>query len=163
WVLPKFKGFYKGLGAHLPLPTRMLLGFTDFIGNWWFVLVGLVAVLGVAAYAVFGGDHGKERRDNLVLKIPGIGSLVQLIVIERFCRVLAALVDAGVSLPEAVRVSADSTNHRLYQTKLAAAREGMMRGEGLAAPIAATGLFPPAARQMMRVGESTGSLDAQLQ
>jgi type IV pilus assembly protein PilC len=163
WVLPKFKGFYRNLGAHLPLPTRMLLGFTDFVGTWWYVLVGLFVVLGLVGYAALGGDHGKERRDRLVLEIPGIGSLVQLIIIERFCRVFAALVDAGVSLPDAVRVSADSTNHSVYKRKLALARDGMMRGEGLAGPIAATGLFPAAARQMMRVGESTGSLDAQLQ
>jgi type IV pilus assembly protein PilC len=162
WVLPKFKGFYHGLGAHLPLPTRMLLGFTDFVGTWWYALIGLLVVFVLIAFALIGGEHGKERRDRLFLRLPGIGSLVQLIVIERFCRVLAALVDAGVSLPDALRVSADSTNHRVYQAKLAIAREALMRGEGLAGPIAATGLFPAAARQMMRVGESTGSLDSQL-
>jgi type IV pilus assembly protein PilC len=162
WVLPKFKGFYHGLGAHLPLPTRMLLGFTDFVGTWWYALIGLLVVFVLIGFALIGGEHGKERRDRLFLRLPGIGSLVQLIVIERFCRVLAALVDAGVSLPDALRVSADSTNHRVYQAKLAIAREALMHGEGLAGPIAATGLFPAAARQMMRVGESTGSLDSQL-
>jgi type IV pilus assembly protein PilC len=162
YVLPKFKGFYRNLGANLPLPTRMLMGFTDFVGAWWFALAAFAIVLVVVAYVCIGGNHGKDRRDRLVLRLPGIGSLVQLIVIERFCRVLAALVDAGVSLPEAVRVSAESTNHSVYQIKLAEAREAMMRGEGLAGPMTATGLFPAAARQMMRVGETTGSLDAQL-
>jgi type IV pilus assembly protein PilC len=76
--------------------------------------------------------------------------------------VLSALVGAGVTLPDAVQVSSDSTNNDLFQTKLATVRESMMRGEGLAKPITDSGMFPPAARQMMRVGESTGTLDEQL-
>jgi type IV pilus assembly protein PilC len=163
YVLPKFKGFYKSLGAHLPLPTRMLLGFTDFIANYWPIIVvgiGAVVVIGVL---LLGGSRGKARRDRVLLKLPAIGSLVQLIAIERFCRVLAALVHAGVSLPDAVNVSAESTNNTVFIEKLAIAREAMIRGEGLARPIAATGLFPAAGRQMIRVGESTGSLDEQLQ
>ena len=83
-------------------------------------------------------------------------------IIERFCRVLAALTTAGVSLPDAVAVSSEATNNRAFQAKLVDVREAMMRGEGLARPIAASGMFPPAARQMIRVGESTGTLDAQL-
>jgi type IV pilus assembly protein PilC len=77
--------------------------------------------------------------------------------------VLAALVQSGVPLPDAVQVSADSTNNEVFRSKLMTVREAMMRGEGLARPIQASGLFPPAARQMIRVGESTGSLDLQLE
>jgi type IV pilus assembly protein PilC len=163
WVLPKFKGFYESLGANLPLPTRMLLGFTNFIGNWWWLIAGVLVVTAVIGFAVIGGAHGKPRRDALMLRLPAIGKLVHLIAVERFCRVLAALVHTGVSLPDAVQVSADSTNNRVFQAKLATVREAMMHGDGLARPIAASGLFPPAARQMIRVGESTGSLDLQLQ
>ncbi len=159
YVLPKFKGFYKSLGAKLPLPTRILLGFTDFMAAWWFVIIAVVAGLILLGIVVFGGSSGKSRRDAVLLRIPAIGPLLQLIAIERFCRVLAALVHAGVSLPAAVSVSADSTNQTVFKQKLAIAREAMIRGEGLARPIAATGLFPAAARQMIRVGESTGSLD----
>jgi type IV pilus assembly protein PilC len=163
FVLPKFKGFYSGLGAKLPLPTRMLLGFTDFMAQWWSVIVVGIVVVVIGTYAVIGGKAGKTRRDTLLLRLPAIGSLVSLIAIERFCRVLSALVHTGVPLPEAVRVSADSTNNRVFERKLATVREAMVRGEGLARPIAASGLFPPAARQMIKVGESSGSLDTQLE
>jgi type IV pilus assembly protein PilC len=163
WVLPKFKTFYRSLGAHLPLPTRILLGFTGFVGTWWWVIVAVIAASGLIGYALIGGSRGKARRDALMLRLPALGQLVHLIAVERFCRVLAALVHTGVPLPDAVQVSADSTNNRVFQAKLATVREAMMRGEGLARPIAAAEIFPAAARQMIRVGESTGSLDMQLQ
>jgi type IV pilus assembly protein PilC len=162
YVLPKFKTFYSGLGAHLPLPTRMLLGFTTFVSHWYPVIFGVFAAIVIVTLILFGGRQGKARRDQFLLSLPVVGDLVHLIAIERFCRVLAALVQTGVPLPDAVQVSADSTNNRLFQKKLATVREAMMRGEGLARPISASGLFPPAARQMIRVGESTGSLDMQL-
>ena len=164
WVLPKFKGFYSNLGAKLPLPTRMLIGFTDFVGSYWYYIVGVIATIILTLVAVYGGrKQGKTRRDKMLLKVPAIGPLLQLVAIERFCRVFASLVQSGVPLPDAVQVSADSTNQRVFQQKLAEVREAMMRGEGLARPIAASGVFPAAARQMIRVGESTGSLDAQLE
>ena len=162
FVLPKFRTLYSSLHAHLPLPTRMLLGFTNLMTNWWWLILAIAAVIVGIWFALFGGMHGKARRDTTLLRLPAIGKLMSLIAIERFCRVLATLVQTGVPLPDAVQVSADSTNNYVFQTKLAVVREAMMRGEGLARPIQATGIFPAAARQMIRVGESTGSLDTQL-
>jgi type IV pilus assembly protein PilC len=162
YVLPKFKDFYSGLGANLPLPTRMLINFTTFMSEWWWAIIAGIAFGVLVLFAVFGGERGKERRDTMLLKLPVIGRLVHLIAVERFCRVLATLVHTGVPLPDAVTVAADSTNNRVFQNKLATAREAMMRGEGLARPIQVANIFPPAARQMIRVGEATGSLDVQL-
>jgi type IV pilus assembly protein PilC len=162
YVLPKFRNLYSSLHAHLPLPTRMLLSFTNFMSNWWWLIALIAIAVALTLLAVLGGKNGKERRDNLVLRIPGVGPLMHLVCVERFCSVLATLVHTGVPLPDAVHVSADSTNNRVYQQKLSTVREAMMRGDGLARPIAAAGIFPPAARQMIRVGESTGSLDTQL-
>ncbi len=162
FVLPKFRTLYTSLHANLPLPTRMLLGFTNVMTNWWWLILLIIFAIGAIGIAVFGGQQGKTRRDTTLLRLPAIGRLMTLIAVERFCRVLATLVQTGVPLPDAVQVSADSTNNRVFQTKLSDVRDAMMRGEGLARPIQATGLFPAAARQMIRVGESTGSLDAQL-
>jgi type IV pilus assembly protein PilC len=162
YVLPKFKDFYTGLNAKLPLPTRMLISFTTFMADWWWVVLAVIGLISVITFALVGGKRGKERRDTMLLKLPLVGRLVHLVAVERFCRVLATLVQTGVPLPDAVQVAADSTNNRVFQTKLATAREAMMRGEGLARPIQAANIFPPAARQMIRVGESTGSLDVQL-
>lgn len=140
----------------------MLLGITDFFGTYWWLILLVLAVVFVGGLVTFGGSAGKPRRDKLILRLPAIGPLMHYVVVERFCRVMAALVTAGVALPEAVSVASDSTNNRLYQEKLVPVREAMMRGEGLAGPITASEMFPAAARQMIRVGEATGTLDQQL-
>ena len=142
FVLPKFKTFYTGLGAKLPLPTRMLLGFTDFMSSYWWVLAVTAVLLGAVGFAFMGGKRGKLRRDTLLLRLPAVGGIFSLMAIERFCRVLAALVQTGVPLPDAVQVSADSTNNAVFQGKLVTVREAMMRGDGLARPIQASGIFP---------------------
>ena len=139
------------------------MSFTNFTQHYWSAILLVAAAAGIVTFALMGGAHGKARRDNFLLGVPVLGRLTRLIAIERFCSVLSTLVRTGVPLPDAVQVSADSTNNRVFQVKLAKVREAMMRGEGLARPIQASGLFPPAARQMIRVGESTGSLDMQLQ
>jgi type IV pilus assembly protein PilC len=162
WVLPKFEDLYDSLDAKLPLITRLLLGSAGFVATWWWAIFLFFGLAALGSFIRFSGEAGKGRRDALVLKLPAIGPLVHYVVVERFCRVLAALVDAGVPLPDAIQVSSDATNNRVFQAKLVTVRESMMRGEGLARPIADSGMFPAAARQMMRVGESTGSLDQQL-
>ncbi|MEO5900414.1 MAG: type II secretion system F family protein [Ilumatobacteraceae bacterium] len=162
FILPKFTGLYRSLGANLPLPTRMLLGFTDFMTGYWWAVVAAI-VLGIALFsAIAGGDRGKGRRDVLAMKVPVVGKLFHLISLERFCRVLAALASAGVPLPEAIGVSADSTNNSIFQARMLIVRDTLIRGSGVYEPMAASGLFPLAARQMIQVGEKTGSLGKQL-
>ena len=94
--------------------------------------------------------------------MPVIGGLIKAAVVERICRVLAAMVSAGVALPEAMTVAAESANNAVYSRGLMEVRTQMMEGEGIAGPLAATGLFPGAAQQMFRVGEETGTLEDQL-
>jgi type IV pilus assembly protein PilC len=162
FVLPKFTGLYKSLGASLPLPTRMLMGFTNFMQSSWLYVLGAMALSVVAMFTVCGGARGKGRRDIVTMRLPIIGNLFQLISLERFCRVLSSLSTAGVPLPAAICLSADSTNNSLFENKMVAVREALVRGGGLYEPMAETGLFPIAARQMIQVGERTGMLGHQL-
>jgi type IV pilus assembly protein PilC len=108
-------------------------------------------------------EQGRRIRDKLLLRLPVLGDVVRHAVLERFCRILSSMMSAGVPLPESLKVASEATGNRVYIEALATAREQMIRGAGLAAPLADTGLFPTAARQMFRVGESTGSLDSQLE
>jgi type IV pilus assembly protein PilC len=162
FVLPKFTGLYASLGADLPLPTRMLMGFTEFMQSSWPLLLGAIVLVVGLCVAVLGGDRGKGRRDVVAMKLPVIGNLFQLISLERFCRVLSSLATAGVPLPAAIGLSADSTNNSLFQNGMRDVREVLVRGGGLYEPMADSGLFPIAARQMIQVGERTGLLGSQL-
>jgi type IV pilus assembly protein PilC len=163
WVIPKFETFFKSFNAKLPLPTRILLDVAGFFSNWWFVLLGGVVLIGMAIFATLRSERGRESLDALVLKMPLLGDLVHHAILERFCRILSAMVLSGVPLPEALVVTSAATNNAVFKKGLARAREGMMRGEGLAAPMAESNLFPASARQMFKVGESTGTLDDQLE
>ena len=163
YVLPKFETFFDSFDATLPLPTRILLGFADFVGKyWWLLALGFVVIL-LLGFLYFHGEKGKYRRDRLALRTPVLGDVVQYGVVERFCRILAAMLHAGVPVPDALDAAADATNNRVYQRALGSAKEEILRGEGLARPIADTQMFPGAAAQMIKVGEQSGTLDDQLE
>ena len=91
-----------------------------------------------------------------------LGDVIRTAILERFCRILCSMVGAGVPLPEALQVTGSATTNAMFRRGIGTAREAMLRGEGLAGPLAQTELFPTAARRMFLVGESTGTLDEQL-
>lgn len=163
YVLPRFRTFFKELNAKLPLPTRMLLAVSNFLTDFWYIPLALVGAIVIFAVWLQTTESGRNLRDKLLLRAPALGDLVHHIILERFCRIMSAMMAAGVALPEALRVTSDATSNVIFQRGIESARESMVRGEGLAGPLAATGLFPASARQMMRVGEETGTLDSQFQ
>jgi type IV pilus assembly protein PilC len=163
FVMPRFVVFFKSLHAKLPLPTRMLLSASSFFSHWWFLLIGTLIALVVSVVAMRRSPAGRAILDGLILKLPVLGLLVQAAVLERICRVLSSMIRAGVDLPQAMSVTADASNNAVFRKGLIQIREEMMEGQGLAAPLARTELFPGAAQQMFRVGEETGTLDLQLE
>jgi type IV pilus assembly protein PilC len=163
FVLPRFKTFFNSFHAKLPLPTRMMLAVTNFISNWWFLLIGGLVLLIAGGIALRRNPKGKAWIDSIMLKAPVLGDLVQAVIMERICRILSSMIHAGVPLPEAMLVTAQASNNAVYVEGLEHVREEMMEGQGLSEPISRTGLFPGAARQMFRVGEETGTLDEQLE
>ena len=162
FVLPRFKTFFDSFDATLPLPTRMLIAFTNFISTWGKDITIGIVVLFAGLFFWTKTEQGRLVRDRFFLRIPRVGGLIRIGIVERFCRILAVMVRAGVPLPDALLVAGETTGNRVYRNGLTVIREEMMRGAGLAGPLAATSLFPAAARQMIRVGESTGTLDDQL-
>jgi type IV pilus assembly protein PilC len=162
FVLPKFRTFFSSLNAKLPLPTRMLLSISGFVSTWWWAIGAVIVAVVVTFVALRRSGQGRAWLDSVILKLPVAGGLVQAAIVERVCRVLASLVTAGVDLPRAMAVTAEASNNAVYNGGLNHIREQMMEGNGLANPLAETGLFPAAARQMFRVGEETGTLDKQL-
>lgn len=163
FVLPRFVVFFKSMHAKLPLPTRMLLDFSGMVSHWWYVLLFLLITVVGGFITLRRSDSGRAKLDSWLLKLPVVGDVSQVAILERTCRILASLLKAGVDLPRSLAVTAESANNAVYKNAFELIREEMMEGQGLAAPIARTGLFPGAAKQMFRVGEETGTLDQQLE
>jgi type IV pilus assembly protein PilC len=163
FVMPRFVVFFDSLHAKLPLPTRMLLAGSSFFSHNALEIVGFVVFVVVGFAFMRRSTKGRAILDGIILKLPVLGLLVQAAVLERICRVLSSMIRAGVDLPQAMSVTADSSNNAVYRNGINRIREQMMEGQGLADPLAATGLFPGAAKQMFRVGEETGTLDTQLE
>ncbi|MEQ0560152.1 type II secretion system F family protein [Amycolatopsis sp. NEAU-NG30] len=162
FVLPRFKVFFASLKAELPLPTRMLLAVTDFLGQWWWALLAGLLLTGALYAGLVRTPRGRYARDRVLLAVPAIGPAVRHALVERFCRILASMVGAGVPLPEALRVATDSLRNRVFMRALGRVAHAVLEGEGLARPLTGSGLFPATAAQMIRVGEDTGTLDTQL-
>ena len=161
-VLPQFKKLFNDLGTKLPVPTRMLLGLTGFVTDMWYVPVGLMLIIVLLAVWLTVTPNGQRAKHRGILKLPILGEIIQYSILERFCRILSTMTSAGVPLPEAMEVTTQATSNTIYREKFEIARHAMVSGSGLARPLIDTGVFPGAARQMMLVGEETGTLDEQL-
>jgi type IV pilus assembly protein PilC len=162
YVLPQFVPLFEELGADLPLPTRMMLFVSRFFTDLWFVTVGFFVLLSAIFLFLVKTKQGKLLSDQLVLKIPVISGIVDYAILERFCRILGAMVRAGVPLPEGLKTTTDATSNSVYKERLEVARAHMLEGKGFSQPLIDTELFPGAAKQMFKVGEETGTLDEQL-
>ncbi len=162
WVIPRFEVFFGQFGATLPLPTRMLLATTAFVGTWWWALLAGGAAVGAGLAAIGARPRGRAAFDRLLLSFPVAGEAVRHAIVERFCRTLGSMVHAGVPLPDAMAVATAGTNNAVFVRALDEARAELLEGAGIAEPIADTGLFPSSIVQMVRAGEDTGTLDEQL-
>lgn len=163
FVLPRFKVFFESFDAELPLATRMLIRATDWFSSSWIYLVLLVAAVVVGVIAALRTERGRMLRDRFLLRTPVLGDVVRFTVVERFCRVLTSMLEAGVPIPDALRLASTGSNNLVFERSLDVARREMLEGDGIARPIARTKLFPVTVTSMMRVGEETGTLDDQLE
>ena len=163
YVLPQFEPLFEELDAELPLPTRMMLFFSRFFTDLWFITAAFFLVVGTILVFLFKHPQGRLWKDRLVLHIPIVKGIVDYAILERFCRILAAMVKAGVPLPEGLKTTTEACSNVVYRERLDVAREQMLEGRGFSGPLIETELFPGAAKQMFKVGEETGTLDDQLE
>jgi type IV pilus assembly protein PilC len=161
-VIPTFAAMFSGMGAQLPLPTRIVIGLSNGI-----VRYGLFVIIGIAA-AVYGlkqyyqTDAGRHQIDAIVLKLPVLGLLMRKIAVARFCRTLATLISSGVPILDGLEITAKTAGNAIVEDAIMVTRKSIERGETIAAPLKETGVFPPMVTQMIGVGEATGALDTML-
>ncbi len=163
FVIPAFAKIYKGFGAELPLMTRVLIGFSDFMVDWWPAL--LVGSLGV--FFVFRGwrrtTAGKLRWDELKLKFPVAGKIILKATLSRFARSFAVASRSGVPVVQALTTVAQTVDNDFVAGKIEKMREGVERGDSVLRAAAASGVFTPVVLQMLAVGEESGALDDMMQ
>ena len=161
-VIPTFASLFAGLGAQLPLPTRVVIALSNGLVRFGpFIIVGLAAaVFGLKSY--YATPAGRMQLDRLVLKLPVLGMLMRKIAVARFCRTLSTLLASGVSILEALDITAKTAGNAVVEQGLNATRRAIEGGETIAVPLRQSGVFPPMVVQMISVGEATGALDTML-
>jgi type IV pilus assembly protein PilC len=163
YVLPQFKPLFAELNADLPLSTRSLLFIATLFSTLWYIPFSAFCAFAATMYWLFKTDGGRLVKDRLVLRIPVVKGIIEYSILERFCRILGAMVKAGVPLPDGMKTTTESTSNSVFRERLELAQIEMVEGGGFSKPLAATELFPGAAKQMFKVGEETGTLDQQLE
>ena len=161
-VIPTFAALFAGLGAQLPLPTRIVI----LMSNWTVRLIVPAIIGGIAG--VYGikrwHDTHKGRRvlDGILLKMPVLGMILRKIAVARFCRTLATLISSGVPILDALEITAVTSGNAIVEDAIMETRKSVEGGQSLAAPLKQTDVFPPMVVQMISVGEQTGALDNML-
>jgi type IV pilus assembly protein PilC len=161
-VIPTFASLFSGLGADLPLPTRVVIALSDNLVRFFpFVLViGAAAVYGFRQY--YATDKGRRVVDATVLKLPVLGPIMRKIAVARFCRTLATLISSGVPILDGLEITAKTAGNAIVEDAVMLTRKSIERGETVSAPLKETRVFPAMVTQMIGVGEATGALDTML-
>ncbi|MBD0371448.1 MAG: type II secretion system F family protein [Pyrinomonadaceae bacterium] len=166
FVIPQFQNIFIGLlgpGEQLPLPTRIVVGISDFIAGWGglVILVSIVGtIIGIRTY--YKTPNGRRYIDRLLLKLPLFGSILRKIAVARFSRTLSTLLSSGVPILQSLDITARTAGNLVIEEAILKVRAGVERGESFVDPLKATEVFPHMVAQMIGIGEQTGALDAML-
>jgi type IV pilus assembly protein PilC len=165
-VIPQFQNIFMGLlgpGEQLPLPTRIVVGISNFIAGWGgLVILATVIGTGVAVKFYYKTPGGRKLIDGLLLKLPILGDIFRKIAVARFSRTLSTLLSSGVPILQSLDITAKTSGNVVIETAITKVRLGVERGESFVDPLKATEVFPHMVAQMIGIGEQTGALDAML-
>jgi type IV pilus assembly protein PilC len=161
-VIPTFAQMFEGLGASLPLPTRIVIAMSDrFVAYAPFLLIGVVG-LAYVSKQYYGTDGGRRVIDRGLLRLPFVGDVLRKIAVARFCRTLATLVSSGVPILDGLEITAKTAGNAIVEDAVIVTRHSVEHGKGIASPLKDTAVFPSMVTQMIGVGETSGSLDVML-
>jgi type IV pilus assembly protein PilC len=162
-VIPTFASLFAGLGATLPLPTRIVIAASNGVVQFIPFFIPAFIAAGFGFRAFYGSKAGRRIVDATVLRMPVLGNLMRKIAVARFCRTLSTLLASGVSILEALDITARTAGNAIVEEAIMLTRKSIEGGDTIAAPLKETKVFPPMVVQMIGVGEATGALDTMLQ
>jgi type IV pilus assembly protein PilC len=162
-VIPVFAQLFAGLGGEMPLPTRIVVGASNFLARYTVFVVPALVVIGIALFRIYKTQPKFTRIvDATMLRIPIIGMLLRKIAIARFCRTLSTLTASGVPILDGLEITARTSGNTIIEDAIMAVRKAVEEGKTLAEPLGQTKVFPSMVVQMIGVGEQTGALDQML-
>src|SRR5215204_7072088 len=162
FVIPVFEKMFASVGMALPLPTRVVIGMSQFLQNyWWAVIVALVGA-GWSLKKYYATSDGKLTIDRLLLKMPVLGDVLRKSAVSRFTRTLGTLIGSGVSILDGLEITAKTAGNRVIQDAIMESRASIAGGDTIAAPLQKSAVFPAMVISMIAVGEQTGGLDEML-
>jgi len=161
-VIPTFAALFAGLGAQLPMPTRIVIWLSNsFVTLMPFVIGGVIGFM-FAFRQYYGTYRGRRVIDGLALKMPVLGMILRKVAVARFCRTLSTLLSSGVPILDGLDITAKTAGNAIIEDAVMKTRSSIERGETVSAPLAETKVFPSMVTQMINVGETTGALDMML-
>lgn len=162
FVMPRIGKIIQDLAgpeAELPQLTKVMLGISSFMTSKWYVLIGVLVIGGGLLRRYIKTPKGRRKKDQLLLRIPVIKTIVKKVAIARFARIFASLMSAGVSVVESIEVTAKAIGNSVLEDELLAASKAVINGQQLSVPLGESKVFPPIVSQMMAIGEETGETD----
>jgi len=160
FIVPQFKDIYTELGGVLPLPTRILVGISDGLRHYWYVVLLVVIGMIVGIRQFKKTERGRRMFDRFKISMPVFGPLFHKTALSRFCRTLGSLMRSGVPILQALDIVSETTNNAIVSDAVDDVKTSVKEGESIAKPLAGHDVFPPMVVQMLAVGEETGSVDS---
>jgi type IV pilus assembly protein PilC len=161
-VIPTFASLFAGLGAELPLPTRVVIALSNYVVKWGWLIVIAMGGAGYGVRQYYATEQGRQTIDALLLKAPLLGTILRKVAVARFCRTLSTLLASGVPILDGLEITARTSGNAIVEDAILKTRKGIERGETVSGPLRETNVFPSMVVQMINVGETTGALDAML-
>ena len=161
-VIPTFAELFAGLGAQLPLPTRVVIAASNALVAYGWVFILVAGGIGYGLKKYYETPAGRMQIDALMLKLPILGNILRKIAVARFCRTLSTLLSSGVPILDGLDITAKTAGNAVIEQAIQKTRASIERGETVSGPLRETNVFPSMVVQMINVGETTGALDAML-
>ncbi|MFK8138657.1 MAG: type II secretion system F family protein [Bdellovibrionales bacterium] len=162
FVIPKFMDLFKSTGQELPAITQMVVDASDYLRNQWYVVIGILVAIYFGAKTYFATPGGSKVLDNILIRIPVLGSLIQKAEIARFSRTMSTLIASGVPLLEGLDICARTVGNKVISDSIMEAKYVVSEGKSIVSPFAQNPFIPDMVVQMIGVGEQTGAIDTML-
>jgi type IV pilus assembly protein PilC len=162
FVIPTFQNMFLEMGLDLPIPTQILLGVSEFLQNFWYLIPGLPFAYILGYRLTNSTPAGKYAIDKVKLIVPVFGIITSKSIVARFTRTMGTLLSSGVPILEALAIVKNAIGNAVLQRAVEAVYESIREGESMAAPLGHSGLFDDMVVNMIDVGEETGELDKML-